>query len=446
MDHAAELKNIENLFDRLYPLCRSITGEGLRKSFEILSEYIPLKLLHFKTGEQILNWVVPKEWVIRDAWIKDADGNKVIDFKENNLYVINYSTGIHKKVDLSTLKEHIHTLPHLPKAIPYVTSYYKERWGFCMEYEKYQKLKEGIYEVFIDSELKDGTLEVGHAFLKGEQNQEVLLSSYLCHPSMANNELSGPIVLAMLYNRIKKWEKRNLTYRFVINPETIGSIAYLSQYGQELKKKLYSGLVLTCLGGSTSLRYKMSRKEDAPIDQLMRYLKNANDMELRVWDFTPINGSDERQYCSPGFNLPVGQMARLVYGSYLEYHTSLDNKELMGIENLKKSVDEIEKILKLLDANGYYINTKPYGEVKLSDYDLYPTLNSYEKRTASSDVMAENRQWLDMILILLNYSDGHYNLTDIASKYQLNLEALVSAAEVLKNKDLLKGPYFIKGC
>jgi aminopeptidase-like protein len=445
MSSIDELKVIEGLFDDLYPLCRSITGEGLRKSFNILKKHIPLELLHFETGEQVLNWTVPREWLIRDAWIKDEFGNKVVDFKESNLHVINYTIGIHKKVDLKTLKEHIHTLPQLPEAIPYVTSYYKERWGFCMQYEKYEKLQEGIYEVFIDSELKDGTLEVGHTILEGNTNKEVLLSAYLCHPSMANNELSGPIVLAMLYNRIKKWDNRNLTYRFVVNPETIGSIAYLSRYGKELKDKMHSGLVLTCLGGNALLRYKMSRKENAPIDGLISYLVNTKVIDARKWGFTPLNGSDERQYCSPGFNLPVGQIARLVYGDYPEYHTSLDTKELMGIDNILKSVDELETILMLLDKNGYYINTKPYGEVKLGDYDLYPTLNSEKSRVVSTDSRLDSRQMLDSILMLLSYSDGNYSLIDIAAKLGYNVDNLIPVVELLKQKGLLEGPYFIKG-
>ena len=445
MSHLDELKCMDSLFDALYPLCRSIMGEGLRKSFDILREYIPLEMLHFKTGEQVLNWTVPREWVIRDAWIKDEYGNKILDFKDSNLHVINYTTKIHEMVNLQTLKEHTYTLPELPEAIPYVTSYYKERWGFCMQYERYKNLQEGTYEVFIDSELKEGTLEVGHTILKGNIDKEILLSAYLCHPSMANNELSGPIVLAMLYNRIKKWESRNLTYRFVVNPETIGSIAYLSRYGQELKDKMYSGLVLTCMGGDTSLRYKMSRKENTPINEVIDYLINTNSVNIRKEGFTPLYGSDERQYCSPGFNLPVGQMARLSYGSYPEYHTSLDNKELMGIENLLKSVDELEKILLILDNNGYYINKKTYGEVKLSDYDLYPTLNCNDSRGASTDENLESRQFLNSILMLLSYSDGYNNLIDIATRLGYNIEKIIPIVALLKQKGLLEGPYYFKG-
>lgn len=445
MSNVDEIKNIERLFDDLYSLCRSITGEGLRKSFDILKTYMPLELLHFKTGEQVLNWTIPKEWIVKDAWIKDEHGNKIIDFKDSNLHVINYTIGIHEKMDLQTLKEHIHTLPQLPQAIPYVTSYYKERWGFCMQHEKYEKLQDGIYEVFIESELKDGTLEVGHTVLAGNTDKEVLLSAYLCHPSMANNELSGPIVLAMLYNRIKKWENRNLTFRFVVNPETIGSIAYLSRYGEELKAKMHAGLVLTCLGGKTSLKYKMSRRENAPIDELVQYLVNTKSIDVISRGFTPLHGSDERQYCSPGFNLPVGQMARLVYGSYPEYHTSMDTKELMGIDNLLKSVDELENILRLLDKGGYYINTKPYGEVKLGDYDLYPSVNSHENIRTSTDTQLDSRQLLNSILMLLNYSDGKHSLIDIAAKIGLNLDELITVVELLKQKGLLEGPYFIKG-
>lgn len=440
-----ELVEIENLLDNLYPICRSITGEGLRESLNILSMHLPLEILGFKTGEKALNWEIPQEWIIRDAWIKDKNEVKVLDFKDNNLHVINYSAPINKEITLEELLQHIYTNPSLPNAIPYVISYYKKRWGFCMEYAKFKELEEGKYHAFIDSEFIDGELNLGHTMLKGESEKEILISSYLCHPSMANNELSGPIVLAFLYKRIFKWKKRNFTYRFVVNPETIGSIAYLSRFGEQLIKHMYSGIILTCLGGDMSLSYKKSRRGDTPIDKITAHLFDSKVICGTMREFTPINGSDERQYCSPGFNLPVGQFAKLIYGQYKEYHTSLDNKELMGIENVLKSIDEIELILKANEYNGYYINQYPYGEIKLDKYDLYPDMNGPSTNGYSNSNKMDGRQELNYILMILNYSDGEHTLLDIAQKCNCNILNLVDIVDKLIAKGVLEGPYFEKG-
>lgn len=437
-----KIEVIDKLFDELYPICRSITGKGLRKSLNILMEYIPLEMISFKTGTKVLNWSIPQEWNIKEAWLKDCNDNTIVDFKDNNLHIINYSEKVNEELDLEQLKQHIYTLPNLPDAIPYITSYYKRRWGFCMSQNQYNKLTKGKYRVFIDSEFIDGELNLGHTLLKGKSDKEMFLSSYLCHPSMANNELSGPIVLAMVYQRILNWKNRNLTYRFVINPETIGSISYLSRYGKELKEKMYSGLVLTCLGGYDKLHYKTSRNEKAPINDLINHLKSEKEIDCDILEFTPLGGSDERQYCSPGFNLPVGQLSRLTYGAYKEYHTSLDNKKLMGIENLIQSADEIEKILKANDINGYYINKYPYGEIKLGDYDLYPTLNNENGDKKTSDNLVDGRDLLNNILMILNYSDGKHKLSDIASKLGKCVLELENSVNILKEKELLDGPYF----
>lgn len=440
-----EFEIMDNLFDQLYPLCRSITGEGIRESLEYLKAYMPLEIKKFYSNKKVLNWTIPQEWIIREAWIKDLNGNDIINFKDNNLHVISYSDAVNKKISLKDLKSHIYTSKTLTNAIPYVTAYYNRRWGFCMSEEQLRQLHDQEYQVYIDSEFVDGSLDIGHTFLEGIKKEEVLLSAYLCHPSMANNELSGPIVLAMLYNRIKKWKQRNLTYRFVINPETIGSIAYLSQYGLELKKTLYSGLVFTCLGGEETLRYKTSRREDSAINYMMRHLVQMQEVSCRIWGFTPTNGSDERQYCSPGFNLPVGQIGRLTYGEYPEYHTSLDNKELMGIENLQKSIEDIEKILYALDNDGYYINKYPYGEIKLGDYDLYPKVNNRNNKGYSTEGLLDGRELLNSILMVLNYSDGEHKLSEIAEKLGYSVLKLIQVVELLKEKELLEGPYFQKG-
>ena len=430
-----QIKKMDKLFDRLFPIARSITGKGIRKTLKILNEYLPLKMKSVKSGTEVLNWKVPPEWKINEAYIKGPNGKKIVDFKDNNLYVLNYSTPVDKKINLEDLKKHLYTIPEKPKAIPYVTSYYKRRWGFCLSHNKYKKLESGVYEVKIDSELKnDGRLDYGHTILPGKSEKEILLSTYVCHPSMANNELSGPIVAAFLYNRLKNWKNRRFTYRFVFNPETIGSITYLHKYGDELKEKMYSGMILTCLGGENSdLSYKLSRRENSPLDNVVKHVFDKKIVKGDIRDFDPRGGSDERQYCSPGFNLPVGQMARMVYGEYPGYHNSLDTKENMTIESLYQSVNEIEKILKIVELNGYYVNQFPYGEVKLGDYDLYPDINFSDGDNS--------RDRVDKILAILNYSDGKHSLLDIANNFDYNLLELEPVIKVLKNNNLLKGPY-----
>lgn len=434
------IEDIENLFDCLFPICRSILGEGYRKSLSILSQYIPLETISFPTGMKVLNWIIPREWVIKDGWIKDEAGNKIIDIKDNNLHVLNYSTDIDETMELEQLKEYIHTVPSVPDAIPYAFSYYKKRWGFCMSENQKKALPDGRYHAYINSWFRDGQLLVGQTVLEGKRQQEILISSYLCHPSMANNELSGPIVLAILYQKLLQWKSRRFTYRFVANPETIGSISFLSRYGNYLKKNLYGGLVLTCLGGENTLRYKKSRREDSWLDRLIEHLNGKDDFSFRIIPFSPLKGSDERQYCSAGFNLPVGQMARLVYGEYKEYHTSLDTKELMGIENIMDSADKLERLLKANELEGFYINRYPYGEIKLSEYQLYPTLNDKKKRDGSDNI-TNDREFLNQILMILNYSDGYHLLSWIGERLGRGLTELEAAVALLKEKGLLKGPF-----
>ncbi len=438
-------EGVNKLFDSLFPICRSITGKGLRESFEILSEYIPLEMLNFKTGEKVLNWTIPQEWHIRDAYIKDSNGNKIIDFKRSNLHIVNYSIAVDKILPLQELKKYIHINNALPDVIPYVTSYYDKQWGFCMSKKEFDALKEGDYHVYIDSEHFDGQLDLGHIIIPGETKKEILISSYLCHPSMANNELSGPIVLAMLYQKIAKWAKRNFTYRFLIIPETIGSISYLSRYGLDLKENLHAGIVLTCLGRSQDpsfdLSYKMSREEFSQVNKIVDNFRFTNE-QIKIRPFTPINGSDERQFCSPGFNLPVGQFASLLYGEYPEYHTSGDTKELMDINALIENADRLEKIFMAIDMDGYYINKYPFGEVKLGDYTLYPTINSVENMKLSNNRLNDGRTLLNNILMTLNYSDGKHTLLDIANKLSINILELKETVDVLLRNKLIEGPFY----
>lgn len=438
-----ELKQMDELFDELFPIMRSITGEGVRETIQILQKHIPLEMEGIPTGTEVFDWEIPKEWVIREAWIKDEQGNKIIDIQDLNLHVVNYSEPIDKWVTLDELKKHIHTIPRLPDAVPYVISYYKERWGFCMSQNQLDSLSEGNYHAYIDSEKIDGELNFAQAVLPGKSDKEVLISTYICHPSMANNELSGPIVSTFLYNRLKQWENREFTYRFVFIPETIGAIAYLSRYGQHLKDKLYSGAVITCIGGyNHNLLLKKSRQDNSPINELVNFLVQHEQEEIGVIPFNPNNGSDERQYCSPGFNLPVAQFSKMTYGRYEGYHNSLDTKENMGIEPLLNSVDELERILKLQEYNGYYINKKPFGEPKLDKYNLYPDINAPALRGRSNNKKLDNRQQLNQVLHLLNYSDGKNRLIDIVKKQGYKLEDYIQTIEVLKGHGLLVGPFY----
>lgn len=437
-----ECQEMDKIFDELFPIMRSITGQGVRDTIQILQQYIPLQMEHIASGKEVFDWTVPKEWVIREAWIKDEKGNKVIDIQDLNLHVVNYSEPVDVWLSLEELRKNIHTLPNLPDAVPYVISYYKERWGFCMSYNQLTSLSDGQYHVYIDSEKIDGELNYAQVILKGKSEKEVLISAYICHPSMANNELSGPIVSTFLYNRIKKWENREYTYRFVFLPETIGSLVFLYQYGEQLQKNLYSGVVLTCLGGKGyPLSYKMSRNKNAPLNEVMSYLVNNEKREnYTLRDFSPLGGSDERQYNSPGFNLPIGQFSKMIYGQYDGYHNSLDTKEAMTIEALKESLDEIEAILKIQELNAYYINLKPYGEPQLGKYGLYPDMNAPTTKNASSNQMLDGRQQLNQILMLLNYSDGHHNLIDIAKKQQYKIEDYeCSIAQLISKQILMRG-------
>lgn len=419
-------KSFESYFDRLWPICRSLTGPGYRQSLEILSEIMPTERLKFPTGQKVLDWVVPREWSIRDAYFIDPQGKKHADFKQNNLHILNYSAPFRGTLSFSDLKPHLYSLPDQPEAIPYLTSYYQERWGFCLPHGELISLPEGKYTVFIDSEQKDGHLEVGEAVLPGERKEEILFSSYLCHPSLANNELSGPLVLAFLYQRVKAMPKRRFTYRFVILPETIGAICYLSKRGEHLKKNLLAGYQITCVGDPGKFTYKRSRRGDTLADRAACLLLRGLGPH-EVIPFDPSAGSDERQYGSPGFNLPVGSLMRTPYGRYPEYHTSLDNKSFIRFEALEESLEAYAGIVEALEANRVWRNTVARGEPQLGRRGLYPTLGS-QKNTG---------QKTKATLWLLNLADGSRDLLSIAEQSGQPIKMLIQLAEELRQAGLL---------
>ena len=421
-------KEIENYFDRLWPICRSITGEGFLKSLEILKELVPLTNHSVKSGTPIFDWTVPKVWNIRDAYILDPNGKKIVDLQKNNLHVLNYSAPINKRVTLEELQEHLYTRPELPDAIPYVTSYYKERWGFCLTENQRKSLQPGKYTVFVDSSLEEGELNYGMATLKAssDTDKEILISTYLCHPSMANNELSGPLVSSFLYRELQKIPNRNYNYRFVFVPETIGSLCFLNDYGDHLRKNCFGGFVVTCCGDDGQVTFKKSREEKTLTNfHTLDFLKGHKE-DVKIKDFFPT-GSDERQYCSPGFNLPIGSITRSMYGEYKEYHTSQDNKEFISFKAMQESVNIYKEIILKMDRDSFYLNLNPNGEPMLGKRSIYPSLGA--SRNPTEEVTSMN--------YLLNYSDGKHSLEMISSYSGISQQKLKDLAERLIDKGLM---------
>jgi aminopeptidase-like protein len=421
------------LFDELFPILRSITGPGLRQSYGILSRYMPLEVSSIPTGEKVFDWTVPQEWHCQDAYLIDPNGEKIADMQRLNLEVVNYSEPVEREINLEELQQHLYSLPNQPEAIPYVTSYYQKRWGFCLKDSVRKKLIPGSYRAVIKSQFVDGHLDIAQTVLKGKSDKEILLSSYLCHPSMANNELSGPLVLLGLYERIKRWKNRRYTYRFVLNPETIGSLGVLHLQGQHFKKNMLAGLVINCMGGkSDEIAFKHSRNENSVLDKLLTHLTKYNFKHENV-AFTPLKGSDERQYNSPGFQLPVCCVSRTFHTvGYSEYHTSLDTKEAMGIENIIDSVNKLENILLALENVATFKNLAPFGEPNLGNRGLYPTLSFF------NEDRAKQLDELNHIKMLLNYSDGFYDTIDIAEKRGCCVTEMGRAISKLEEQQLLE--------
>jgi len=419
-------KRLESYFDRLWPINRNITGPGSRKSLDILGEIMPMQRYQFKTDSQVFDWTVPGEWDITAAYFIDPHGVKHADFQKNNLHIIQYSVPFAGKLTLDKLRPHLHSIPEQPDAIPYKTSYYQECWGFCLAHNELLSLPEGEYEVVIDAKHYPGHIEIGEAVLPGTSKQEILITSYLCHPSLANNELSGPLVLTFLYERIKTWPKRRYTYRFVLAPESIGSICYLSLRGQHLKKCLLAGYLLTCIGDPGDFTYRLSRRGDTVADQAARLLLRDYGTHSII-PFDPSNGSSERHFCSPGFNLPFGSLSRTLYGCYPEYHTSLDNKEFISFGAMADSVDLCFKILEALESNCRWFNKVQFGEPQLAKRGLYPSLT----------FRVELEEKLKAMMWLLNLADGEHDLFKIAERSGHQLQVLIPLAEELAATGLI---------
>lgn len=399
--------NMEAYFDRLWPICRSITGNGLRESLRIISELIPLQLTEIPSGTKVFDWEVPKEWNVTDAYIITPDGKRICEFSKNNLHLVNYSIPVDGEFTFEELDKHLFSIAEMPDAIPYLTSYYKETWGFCISHsERIQLPKTGKYKVKIETSLTKGSLTYGECVLKGETDEEILFSTYVCHPSMANNELSGPLVTAFLYQKLAALPRRRFTYRFVFAPETIGVIAFLSKEGMRLKEKLAAGYVVTCVGDTGNYTYKRSKDFSRNVDTVVEHYLKFSNKPHTVIDFA-IGGSDERQYCSPGFNLPVGSLMRTMYQRFKEYHTSLDNKSFISFSAMKETVETYFDIARLHELNRKYVSAVQYCEPQLGKRGLYPDVGGQKSRADA----------LSMRLHLLSWADGKNNLITIAERF-----------------------------
>ena len=349
IEPAAIGASMHELIRQLYPICRSITGDGVRETLGILGSQVPLEIKEVPTGTEVFDWTVPREWNIRRAWIKGPDGSTVLDFEDSNLHVLNYSVPVHEKIGLSELREHLFTLPEQPDWVPYRTSYYSERWGFCMTQNQFDSLPEGEYEVLIDSSLEDGSLTYGETVLPGETADEVLLSCHVCHPSLCNDNLSGIALVTFLAKHLQVCSRR-YTYRFLFIPGTIGAITWLA-LNESQAGRIRHGLVVACVGDPGSLTYKRSRQGTAEIDRAVAHVLGQSDMPSEILDFSPY-GYDERQFCSPGFDLAVGSLTRTPHGRYPEYHTSADDSELLQPEALADSFTTYLSVLNVLERNG----------------------------------------------------------------------------------------------
>jgi aminopeptidase-like protein len=413
-----------DLMERLFPLCRSLTGDGVRATFDVLEERIPITRVEIPSGTQLFDWVVPDEWNIRDAYIVGPDGTRVVDYQQSNLHVVSYSEPIRATLPLEELCERLHTLPEQPDVVPYRTSYYERTWGFCLSHRQLLELAPGDYEVVIDSTLRPGDLTYAELVIEGAGDGEVLISTYVCHPSLANDNLSGIVVATMLAKRLLERDLRH-TYRFVFGPGTIGPLAWLHQ-NQDRLDRVEHGLTLSCIGDAGDLTYKRSRRGDAEVDQAMEIVLRDSGLPHRVLPWEPWGG-DERQFCSPGFDLPVGSLMRTPHGEFAGYHTSADGLERIHSESLAGAVDVGLELVDVLESNRRCTNLSPYGEPQLGRRGLY--------RAAGGAVESPDDE--RALLWVLNLSDGAASLLDIAQQSGLSYPVIRRAMDRLEAAGLL---------
>ncbi len=419
MDAHSIGRQIHALIAELYPICRSITGDGVRETLQIIGRHISLAVQEIPTGTQVFDWVVPKEWNIRDAYVGNANGERVIDFRRSNLHVVGYSKPIRGRMTLSRLREHLFTLPEHPDWIPYRTAYYRESWGFCLTHRQYEGLPDEEYEVVIDASLEAGSLTYGECFLAGETDEEVLISAHVCHPALCNDNLSG-VAVATYLGAYLATRPRRYSYRILFAPTTIGAIAWLAR-NEAQATRIRHGLVLSCVGDRGRITYKKSRHGAADVDRAAAHVLAHSGADHEILEFSPY-GYDERQFCSPGFDLPVGCFMRTPNGRFPEYHTSGDDLEFVSPESVADSFATLVSILSVLERNVTYANRNPKCEPQLGKRGLYPTPGSKEHLAT---------------LWVLNLSDGTRSLLDIAERADLPFTAILDAAEKLEKHGLL---------
>jgi aminopeptidase-like protein len=412
------------LMRRLFPLCRSLTGDGVQATFDMLEQEIPITRTEIPSGTRVFDWIVPDEWNIRDAYIAASDGTRVVDLRRSNLHVVSYSEPVRTTLPLEELRERLHTLPEQPDVVPYRTSYYERTWGFCLSHRQLLELPRGDYEVVIDSTLAPGRLSYAELAIEGEGEGEVLVSTYVCHPSLANDNLSGIAVATMLAKELAKRRLRH-TYRFLFAPGTIGPLAWLHQNRDQLDRVRH-GLTLSCIGDAGNLTYKRSRRGNAEVDQAMEIVLRDSGARHRVLPWEPWGG-DERQFCSPGFDLPVGCLMRTPHGDFDGYHTSADGLERIRPESLAGAVGACLELVDVLESNRRYTNLSPHGEPQLGRRGLY--------RSAGGAVATPDDE--RALLWVLNQSDGSSSLLDVARRSSLRYPVVRRAAERLEEAGLL---------
>jgi aminopeptidase-like protein len=408
----------------LYPICRSITGDGVRETLRRLQRHVPLTVQEVPSGTQVFDWTVPREWNVRDAYVKNSRGERVIDFRRSNLHLVSYSVPVRERMSLAQLKPHLFTLPDRPEWIPYRTSYYTESWGFCLSQRQLETLPDGEYEVCIDSALAQGSLTYGECYLPGDSTDEILVSCHICHPSLANDNLSGVAIAAQLAARLGRFSRR-YSYRFLFIPGTIGSITWLAR-NESVVPRIRHGLVLACLGDAGRFTYKKSRRGDAMVDRAaMHVLRHLGDHE--VVEFSPY-GYDERQFCSPAFNLPVGRLSRTPHGQFPEYHTSADDLDFVRPAQLAGSFAACLAILEVLDGDRIYMSQNPKCEPQLGKRGLYHAIGGLTHSPVNEMAM----------LWVLNLADGQHSLLDMAERSGLRFDAVKGTADLLREHGLLK--------
>jgi aminopeptidase-like protein len=413
------------LLGELFPICRSITGEGLRESLRRIAKRVPLELTEVPTGTPAFDWTVPREWNIRDAWVADGEGRRVVDFQSSNLHVVNYSVPVRARLSLDELRPHLHTIPEHPSWVPYRTSYYAENWGFCLSEENLRRLVDGEYEAVIDSTLEDGSLTYGECVLPGASADEVLISSHCCHPSLANDNLSGVVVAVGLASLLSTIERR-FTYRFLFAPGTVGAIVWLSR-NEAVLDRIVGGLVLACVGDEGPMVYKRSRRANTLIDRAAAHVLTSQGRQGEVVDFSPY-GNDERQFCSPGFDLPVGAITRSGHDRNERHHTSADDLAFISPDALADTLAACLEILRVLEDDATPVSLNPKGEPQLGRRGLYRAFGGRADQAALESAL----------LWIMSCGDGGHTLLDVAERSGLPFDVVDEASRALEDVQLVR--------